>query len=830
MTACVNRKHTKKVAAVVTASLVGALSLGVAPVAAMATDEGIEMQAADWSTGAKVTSATDGKGASVTGDLERKSFTAKSGKFLVPTEVTGTFVTTQVDESMLTYNGGHLSNADIDTARNFFAWNAERTTPYTGTYTVTITTDGGSYTVPFKIVGEGKIEGVTVKGTPTYNGKDQSSTLTFVDADGYEVTPDGTVSYTDAKGTPVTPENAGSYVASFTVDGNPYSVSFSIAKLDLWKSTVMVEDTTTAIASDADLLSKVVVNGGAAGDFAGDLKVTKVTNPSGGAGFGTAKGQYQVTVASNDATNVTGSAVINYCVLDNDVADSVVYGRTTPSDGQTLTIDLAYGDVFNASNTAVKDASGNTYKGDQLEITYTDLDNNETVDASALGTVGSYKLTIRVKPTQDFATNDWSGGTISIKVDVKAVQLDDSKDLAFFFDGELAGSSETVTYDGTDQLERVSTVVKGSDGENLVEGIDYKITVKNVDTGKEVDSIVNAGTYEIKVTPLTFEFSGSGDTLTLTVSPVQIGARVAQGSLKDFLGADAVAYTGSAVTIPGVQYPVLNADGTVKTDKDGKVVYAGLDADLYNVVSIKGTDGKVVKEAVEEDAYTVKIALSDAAAGNYVINDDNFKVEVREYGHFSDVDSSKWYAVPVEKAYEQLYINGISGTNLFAPEANITRADAVCILFNMAGGDTKYGQEDFQYNEVFGYNTGFTDVDGHTYFAKALAWAKAFGVANGSNGEFRPYDDITREEFASLLANYAKAMGKFEAADASALDSVSDANTVSGWAKDNVAWAVANKVMGNGGFVAGQSDITRAEVAAMAVNYQPENLTGEDRH
>ncbi|MBM6868174.1 hypothetical protein [Collinsella tanakaei] len=31
MTACVNRKHTKNVAAVVTASLVGALSLGVAP-------------------------------------------------------------------------------------------------------------------------------------------------------------------------------------------------------------------------------------------------------------------------------------------------------------------------------------------------------------------------------------------------------------------------------------------------------------------------------------------------------------------------------------------------------------------------------------------------------------------------------------------------------------------------------------------------------------------------------------------------------------------------------------------------------------------------------
>ncbi|MCF6413259.1 S-layer homology domain-containing protein [Collinsella tanakaei] len=75
-----------------------------------------------------------------------------------------------------------------------------------------------------------------------------------------------------------------------------------------------------------------------------------------------------------------------------------------------------------------------------------------------------------------------------------------------------------------------------------------------------------------------------------------------------------------------------------------------------------------------------------------------------------------------------------------------------------------------------------------------------------------------------MLANYAKAMGKFEAADESALDSMSDANTVSDWAEANVAWAVENGVMGNGGFVAGQSNITRAEVAAMAVNYQPEAL------
>ena len=45
-----------------------------------------------------------------------------------------------------------------------------------------------------------------------------------------------------------------------------------------------------------------------------------------------------------------------------------------------------------------------------------------------------------------------------------------------------------------------------------------------------------------------------------------------------------------------------------------------------------------------------------------------------------------------------------------------------------------------------------------------------------------------------------------------------------GWARDAVNWAVTNKVMGNGGYVAGTSDISRAEVATMGVNYQPKAL------
>lgn len=127
----------------------------------------------------------------------------------------------------------------------------------------------------------------------------------------------------------------------------------------------------------------------------------------------------------------------------------------------------------------------------------------------------------------------------------------------------------------------------------------------------------------------------------------------------------------------------------------------------------------------------------------------------------------------------------------------------------MAGSHNALG--DYQCSEGTGWVTGFEDVDGRVCFAKALAWANAFGVTDGyGDGTCHPYAQNTREEFASMHANYAKAMGKFETSSHSALDGMSDMGTVSVRATDNVAWAVENGMMGSGGFVAGQSSITRA--------------------
>jgi hypothetical protein len=62
------------------------------------------------------------------------------------------------------------------------------------------------------------------------------------------------------------------------------------------------------------------------------------------------------------------------------------------------------------------------------------------------------------------------------------------------------------------------------------------------------------------------------------------------------------------------------------------------------------------------------------------------------------------------------------------------------------------------------YNVSpFSDVDINNWYGAAIAWANAEGIINegilqGSPaGQFRPHDDITREEMAVIFANYLSA-------------------------------------------------------------------------
>ena len=887
MTACVNKK-SKRVAAVVTASLVGALSIG-APAVALATGTtNIDMLAASWADGATVTKAKDNKGNAVSNPAKAE-FTVASGKYLIPTQVANKFMTTDVTAEgyTLTYapavQGDTSKGSDgkfhglvknwnyrtadgkvdftfdgtlsAEAADAYFAGKLETYSKGSGkqgdvvanacAYTVTVSKGTDHVEATFKLT-----EGAVADGIYAYVGTDtDNKDIVFTGENLLDRNGDSDIKFAKADGTAISvepkwttaaggtvPSDAtipGDYIASFKYDGVDYNLKVTVSPLDLTKLSLSVGDVvagdTKDIDSDTDFKDALAKNAEVNSNV---FAVSAVSGPNGTTAWDKT-GEYKVTVAgaSGYASKgyVTGSATVTYSRLDSDLFKNgakVYYGSKAMANPYDVL--LLEGESIDV--TKVKVVKGDTtYGSDDIEVSFKNS-KNEKVDASALSEAGTYTMTVRVKPVQEWATGQWSGGSTEVKINVKGEAVDASKDLAFYFDGDLAtGSSVNPKYDGTDQLKKLSVSIKAND-KTYEQGKDFTLEVKN-EAGKEVTEAVDSDVYTVVVKPVTFEWkTGNAEseyTFTIDLDKADLSVLVADtvttedaalenGSLEVASNKFYVAYTGKAVEIPAVKYQVTN-------EKKTEYKYVELDSKLYNVVSIK--DGsKTVKEAVEAGkTYTVEIALTDDAAKNYELGADaTFKFDIKEFGHFTDVDSAEWYSVPVEQAWKQYYINGISGTNLFAPNAEITRADAICIIFNMAGGDVTVKDDEFSYSEDKGYVTGFNDVDGKQYFGKALAWAKAAGVANGSNGQFRPYDKITREEFASLLANFAKSKGDYEAVDADEV--LGSATDFSAWAKENVAWAKANKVMGNGGFINGTGNITRAEVASMAVNYQPDDL------
>ena len=886
MTACVNKK-SKRVAAVVTASLVGALSIGAPAVALAANGTSIDMLAASVLANAKITKATDGK-ASISGSLENLTFA--KGKYLVPTELTnGDVVMDLTDEdaeyTVNYYNASNERVASTDSSKDqpstYFA------TAGSDVYYVEVvkgaSADGSEKTdkFAFKVAGEQGLTGVHAYLTDpesdviTYSGVDYVGTdntpaqckLGFADGEGNKLVITGNITWKDSEGTPIdvnTSEikDAGTYYAEFKYDGIDYTVKVAISPLDLSKVELSIADDPTVNTIDGckDLVKIDGVESVAT--VKNDFNLAITSSPEGSIGFAKA-GAYTVSVTATEdaqkAGNVVNSGTVSFYklakeALNQSLVSSIKYG-TKVLNGQEFS--LLDGEAFDASKVSVKSDYG-TFTGDQLEVSYLkyadDSDPKGTIAATAedLSKPGKFDIVVRVKPVEDFA-NGWIGGTATATVTVTGSSVDADKALTFVVDGEgaaVSGSqaSATLEYDGTDLLKKVVANVKDG-GKTYVQGTDFTLEVKDEDD-KVVESIVNANSssskhYTVTVKPVTFVWANdaaSKVSLDLTVSKKKLTEDDTKDSraLKDFTDGNgpvtsdmdafdaskdaSLFYTGSELELPAAM---------VDTDKSDKASFSELDKSLYEVSGIKYADteddapsGKSVKVLKDEGFYAVTIELTEDAAKNYEFDGSStsptFIVEVKEKVSFADVAAEKWYAQSVFAAKMNSYVNGIAGTKVFMPEANITRADAVCILFNMANGSIGTN-DDFGYDDNHGYITGFNDVDGKAYYGKAIAWAKAAGVANGSNGSFRPNDSITREEFAALLCNFAKAKGENVKVDSDAV--LAGATDFSAWAKDVVAWAKDNKVMGNGGFINGTGAITRAEVASMAVNYQPKKLT-----
>ena len=844
MTACVNKKHSRRVAAAVSASLVGALTLGAAPAVVFATEApeaAVEQESAD-----DVRAFENG---SVTGQTGFSS--DANGLYLVADgsnmidDVKATQITTgnkQVIDltTQVVARDYTVEVVTVNEDGTYGAATNEVVNP--GTYAYKITAIDGTYkggvlyhtfTVkPATLVNLGVYEINPADATQlnddkfVFNGSVldlgiKSGSAALTEGVDYEVKFIPADMGPDNEGVEV--KNVGKYFAvvtglgkyagqrvtvNQTINVQPFYLGNAdvsiycdpVVDSDLFPvhpTTVVYHDTVhdTYTYLDTSLVKLDITNTGTQNQVFDKI------------------GQYTVTAlpVNSDDGNVTGEktgvTIDKYDHAANIEYDDKAFPETFSTDlsaARPTHFDVWSVKAYDAeSDKQLAQADVTTYVFDAAGECVYWFNGSHHGDHTWKRTPGDY--TVKVVAG---ASDHSAAATAICKVHIIYGTIDADASVYFNYtdaDGKVSAvTSLEVVYDGTDVMDDITPVVKNADGTE----VSYDVTITDAE-GNEVKEIVNAGTYTVTVTVPGYDLTGV-NTLPITV---------AKKSFKD------------VVTLATTSFDAENANYKYLPWRKGGVPVSDLiiDADVtknFTVTIMK--DGQKVDEVTDEGEYTIHFEpKTNSVTANYETPADLEVVCVKDatsggaYDHtlFTDVTWRDYFADAVAAVNGKTYMTGYKGTQLFGALGNLSRGQVACILYNMAGGESL--KFEGSYSDLWGYQTGFGDVDGNAYYAKAIAWAKQAGVVNGyADGTFHPDQAVTRQEFACMLANYAKKYdANYEAASADALDKMSDADQVAEFAKESVAWAVENGIIGNSGYVAASSNIIRADAACMVYNY-----------
>lgn len=170
---------------------------------------------------------------------------------------------------------------------------------------------------------------------------------------------------------------------------------------------------------------------------------------------------------------------------------------------------------------------------------------------------------------------------------------------------------------------------------------------------------------------------------------------------------------------------------------------------------------------------------------------------------FSDTDGFLW----AKSAVNYLDINGImdgKAETEFDPGADVTRADNTVALFRVLEKTAEFSEN-------------FSDVTPDKYYYNEIGMAKALGIASGiGDNLFDPEAPIKRQDMMTIAYRVLLENGlTAEETDMTVLDGFKDADDVSDYAKDAVAFFVKNGIISGDGDKALNPDAyaKRAEAA-----------------
>ena len=169
--------------------------------------------------------------------------------------------------------------------------------------------------------------------------------------------------------------------------------------------------------------------------------------------------------------------------------------------------------------------------------------------------------------------------------------------------------------------------------------------------------------------------------------------------------------------------------------------------------------------------------------------------EISVYGHktvyaawteasapISDIENAK-YAEDIKTVVGKSLMT-VDEDNKFAPEAELTRADAVKVIWKIAG------------SPVVDFAMDFTDVAEDADYAEAVRWAEAEKIVSGvAEGTFAPDETVTREQLAAMIYRYAQHEGGGFTGEWYFPLTYDDIADIDEWADEGMHWVTMNNLL-----------------------------------
>ena len=561
---------------------------------------------------------------------------------------------------------------------------------------------------------------------------------------------------------------------------------------DTYTLTVTGTGNFTGTATKEWTIAKANYNG--ATDVSGTVLANwsdKVTLPAipAGASYGTPS-------TTDDLTGLSiEGGVLSYTGGES-IAEGQEYEITVPVNGgqnyvdYEITVTLTGTDKQVLTITGVT-AQGGTYNG-QAQTGYTGT-------PSAQGFTGEFVVTYNTADGK--APTDAGTYTATIAIPEDDAQYVGSIVLEFAIAKKpLTVSAPSASVYVGDSAPKLALAYTGLvDGESVTPSEDPVFTITKAD-GTVIaleDAVKTAGTYTITWSNADQGFTGDEnyDIQTETAGTLTVSNRSSGGTTTYPVQVEENSQNG------GVQVSPKNAvPGTLVT------------------VTPQPAPGYELATLTVLDQYGNEVDVNPLGNGNYSFKmpRSRVKVEATFYctgselcptHHLADVLVKAWYHDAVDYVVEHGIMTGTSATT-FEPNTTLSRAMVAQILYNLEGQPTVTGE------------STFTDVSGH-WAIDAITWAQKTGVVDGyEDNTFRPENNVTRQEFAQMMYNYA-AYKDYDLSAKGDLSQFTDGDSVQEWAVTAMSWANGNALI-NGhddGTLEPGGTTTRAQAASILMRF-----------